>query len=87
MRGLLTLALSVSVIVSAIAVVTVQHKARRNFTELRNVERERDTLQEEWSRLQLEQSTWAAHDRVDGIARQQLDMSEPTGSSLFFLIP
>ena len=87
MRWLLTLALLAAVIVSALAVVTTQHQARRNFTEWQTAQRERDQLNEEWGRLRLEQSTLTANDRVERIARRQLDMLEPSGASQVFLLP
>ncbi|MCB1938494.1 MAG: cell division protein FtsL, partial [Rhodocyclaceae bacterium] len=35
-------------------------------------------LEVEWGQLQLEQSTWAAHVRIEKIARQRLRMQPPT---------
>jgi len=52
----------------ALALVTSQHKARNLFTEL---EKEQDIAKQidvEWGQLQLEQSTWAMHSRVEKIA-------------------
>ena len=34
-------------------------------------------LEVEWGQLQLEQSTWASHARVEGIAREKLGMRAP----------
>ncbi|MGI9230016.1 MAG: cell division protein FtsL [Gammaproteobacteria bacterium] len=87
MRLVLLPVLFLLVIVSAIKVVTVQHNARRSFIELQQLQSERDELGEEWGKLQLEQSTWASNDRIESIARQELDMHEPKGASQIFLAP
>jgi cell division protein FtsL len=58
----------------ALALVTSQHKARKLYTEL---EKEQDIAKQidvEWGQLQLEQSTWAMHSRVEKIASGQLRM-------------
>ncbi len=34
-------------------------------------------LEVEWGQLQLEQSTWAAHARIEKIARERLGMKVP----------
>ena len=43
---------------SAIGVVYARHESRRHFVVLANLERERDEMNFEFGRLQLEQSTW-----------------------------
>ena len=61
----------------ALALVTSQHKARKLFTEL---EKEQDIAKQidvEWGQLQLEQSTWAMHSRVEKIASSTLQMRVP----------
>ena len=58
-------ALAAAVFSSALAVVYVKHMTRMTFVELQGLEHERDALQVEWSKLQLELGTWASHDRVE----------------------
>jgi len=65
------------VFTSAIANVYYQHQARKLFVEIRELEKTRDSLDEEWGRLQLEQKTWATDDRIENLARQELGMIEP----------
>ncbi len=56
-------------IACALGVVTSQHKARKLFAELEaRAGRGAKKLDEEWTQLQLEQSTWATHARVEKIA-------------------
>ncbi len=77
-RQLLALALAALLLVaSAVGDVYVQHQRRARFRELVALERARDALQIEWGRLQLEQSTWANHDRIERIARRRLGLHPP----------
>ena len=55
--------------------------------EIEFLKKERDQLDEEWGRLQLEQSTWAIDERVERIVNEELDMRVPDNSSLVFLVP
>ncbi|NIP73390.1 MAG: cell division protein FtsL [Gammaproteobacteria bacterium] len=73
--GLLVLFLAV--VGSALGVVYTEHQSRRLFAELQALQREQDRMNEEWGRLQLEQSTWATHGRVERAARTELDMHIP----------
>ena len=45
--------------------------------ELQGLQRQRDQLAEEWGQLLLEQSTWSTHARIEGEARDRLDMEAP----------
>ena len=61
----------------ALGLVTSQHKARKLFTELQHEQEQARQLDVEWGQLQLEQSTWAMHARVEKIARERLRMRVP----------
>jgi len=69
--------LAFAVLASALAVVDAQHRSRALFVELQAVEGDIAALDTEWGRLQLEQSTWATHGRIERIAREELDMRLP----------
>lgn len=69
--------LGAAVFISAVQVVVAQHQARQTFRELQKLEITRDELNEEWGRLQLEQSTWGTDDRIERAARTQLNMIDP----------
>lgn len=73
----LTLPLAIVLAVCALAVVTARHQARKLFVELQSLENRSRELDIEWGRLQLEQSTWSMHARIEQIARGQLQMSVP----------
>ena len=77
MRPLFLLGLLVAVFLSAIQIVLSQHESRKLFVEIQQLEKERDALNEEWGRLQLEQSTWATDGRVEKAAREMLHMKLP----------
>ena len=72
--AIVTSILLLAVIASAVAVVHTHHLRRNLFVELDEVDARRDRLQVEWGRLQIEQSTWAASDRIEGIAAEKLDL-------------
>jgi cell division protein FtsL len=61
----------------ATGLVTSQHKARKLFTQLEKEQERARQLDVEWGQLQLEQSTWAMHGRVERVARQALHMGVP----------
>jgi cell division protein FtsL len=69
--------LGLAVTVSATGVVYAKYASRKQFLELESIRTKRDAMEVEWGRLQLEQSTWATHGRVEKIAREKLDMRTP----------
>ena len=85
MKVIVTLLLAAAVFISAVKVVLVQHEARRIFAQTQALENSRDELNEEWGRLQLEQSTWATADRIERLARSKLHMVNPDADSIVLL--
>jgi cell division protein FtsL len=55
--------------------------------ELQSLERERDSLDVEWGKLQLEQSTWATHERIESLARKRLGLRLPPISETVLVTP
>ena len=74
--------LAVSVTATGIAVVEAKHRSRQMFVELEELNREQDRLQIDWGRLQLEQSTWATHPRIETRARERLKLTTPPNEAL-----
>jgi cell division protein FtsL len=72
--NLLLLALLVA---CALAVVTSQHQARKLFSDLEGEQAAAKRLDEEFTQLQLEQSTWATNKRVEALASKSLGMRLP----------
>ncbi|SFF30022.1 cell division protein FtsL [Dyella marensis] len=62
---------------SAVGVVWTRHQSRVLFVELSRLQNQRDDLNIEYGKLELEQATWAEPRRVDSEARQKLGMLNP----------
>ncbi|WP_395684388.1 cell division protein FtsL [Dokdonella sp.] len=77
MRSLALAVLLAATIASAIGVVYARQQSRLAFVELSRLGNERDNLNFEFGRLQLEQATWAENNRIDQIARGRLGMVSP----------
>jgi cell division protein FtsL len=77
----------VAVLGSSLGVVYAKHEARSRFNELQQLTEERDDLDIEWGQLQLEQSTWATHGRVERLARDDLRMVIPQANDLRIVQP
>lgn len=75
------------VVISALGVVYAKHQSRKLFVELQTLQAARDDLDVEWGQLQLEQSTWATHGRVESIAGAKLGMSIPEPNQVVVLKP
>lgn len=76
-RWLLVLLTLMVVIASAIAVVKSRQESRRLFIELNQLERERDELNTEYGRLQLEQATLTDSSRLEQVASSGMGMIYP----------
>ena len=69
--------LSIVVFSNALTVVYVRQENRDVFREVVSREEQRDRLNSEWGQLQVEQATWARHDRVEMVAKRVLHMIAP----------
>lgn len=73
----LNLILFFTLIAISLGVVTSQHKARKLYFELEQQEELAKKYETEYGQLQLEQSTWAMHSRVEEMATKNLRMQVP----------
>ena len=71
----------------ALALVTSQHQSRKLYVELQKEQETAKQLEVEWGQLQLEQSTWAMHARIEKIATGQLMMRVPPSSRVQVVAP
>ena len=71
------LLLLAAVVASAIGVVYARQESRSMFVELTRLIAERDDLNFEYGRLELEQATAAEANRIDQIARTRFGMISP----------
>ena len=70
------------VVMSGVATVYVKHLSRSLFVDLQTLEHQQDKMQIEWGKLELEESTWASHDRITTVAAEQLGLFMPPGDSV-----
>lgn len=78
----LNVALLAVLIGCALALVTSQHKVRKLFVELQKEQELAKKFDVEWGQLQLEQSTWAMHGRIEKIAAEKLGMRVPPSARI-----
>ena len=79
------LLLLVANVVTALGVVRARHGNRTEFVGLQQLEARRDALEVEWGQLQLEQSAWATHGRIEQVARKELGMMIARGDKVVVL--
>jgi cell division protein FtsL len=79
--------LFIAVLVTAIGLVYSKHQTRKLFVELQQLKKAVISLDTEWGRLQLEQSAWSDHGRIERIARERLDMVIPEAEQVSFIKP
>lgn len=63
---------------SAVGIVYTTHLTRMSWADLGTSRRTIDELAVEWSRLQIEQSTFAGNGRVERTAKDRLGMVQPS---------
>ncbi len=87
MGRLMTVLLALALFGSSLGVVFSTHQARQLFVELQGLQKVRDEMNTQWGRLQLEQSTWATHGRIEKIANNKLDMVIPPPGAVVIVQP
>jgi cell division protein FtsL len=70
------------VVASSLGVVASQHQARKLYSAVEREQQRSHQLEVEWGQLQLEQSTWAAHARIEKLAREKLAMRPPQSGQI-----
>jgi cell division protein FtsL len=87
MRAMVFVFLVPAVVASAIANVYARHESRKLFVELQELEQQRDAMNVEWGQLQLEQSTYTTHGKVESAARKRLGMHIPAPREITIIRP
>ena len=87
MQKLIAAALAVLVFLSALQIVVTRHQSRKLFSELQQLELNRDAMTVEWGRLQLEEATWGTHGRVEELARDKLGLTQPALDAIVLVMP
>jgi len=86
-RQVVTGLLVLAVLGSALGLVVSRHQGRTLFVELQALQKKRDEMNIEWGKLQLEQSTWATHGRIEKLARERLGMAIPRPEDVVIVRP
>lgn len=76
-----------AVLGSGIAVVYARQEHRQAYVQLTRLVRERDEINIEFSRLQLEQATWAETNRIEQVATERIGMVFPAAAELVVARP
>jgi cell division protein FtsL len=82
---LLVLVFALVCVTSALALIYTKHESRKLFVELESLTHERDQLNIEWGQLQIEQSTWATHARIEQVATDDLSLVRPAASEIYVI--
>ena len=83
--AVLVLVFAAICVISAMALVYTKHESRKLFVELEQLSHERDELNIEWGQLQIEQSTWATHARIEQVANDRLSLIRPGSNEIFVI--
>ena len=83
--AVLVLVFAAICVMSAMALVYTKHESRKLFVELETLSHERDELNIEWGQLQIEQSTWATHARIEQVANDRLSLIRPESDEIFVI--
>ena len=86
-RHFLLFALALAVIASGLGVVWARHEHRQAYIALSTLEKQRDELNIEFGRLQLEQATWSEANRIEQVAGTRLGMVFPADDDVVVLQP
>ena len=87
LRYFLMFLLVVAVLGSGIAVVYARQQHRQAYVQLTALQKQRDEINIEFSRLQLEQATWAETNRIEQVATERLGMIFPASAELVVVKP
>ena len=82
---LLTLVFAIVCVVSALALIYTKHEARKLFVEIEELTADRDMRNIEWGQLQIEQSTWATHARIERVAADDLSLVRPDATEIYVI--
>ena len=77
--------LIIAIMGSAVGVVYSKHQTRKIFVNLQKIYKQIDFLEVEWGQLQLEQSAWSSHGRIEKVARKKLQMTLPKANEILYI--
>ena len=86
MQNGVTVILSFILIAVLVSYVYKQNETRKLFAATQTIEKERMELNAEWARLQIEKSTLVSNNRIEQVAREQLNMRLPEDKQVMVII-
>ena len=86
-RYFLLTVLVLAVLGSGVGVVYARQQHRQAYVQLTRLQKQRDEINIEFSRLQLEQATWAETNRIEQVASERLGMVFPQAAELVVVKP
>lgn len=85
MNGKVNAVLSTLVVGCALSVVNARYQARHLFIELERLQQQARQLDIDWAQLQLDQSALGKNERIEQIARTELNMTPLTPARTQYL--
>ena len=74
-----------SVVLTALSTVYVRHQHRISYSAFQIEETRRDTLNDEWGKLLIEENLWAFPHRIEKDATQRLAMRAPQSKDIEYV--
>lgn len=85
MTGKLNVVLTALLVASALSLVNARYQARHLFIDLERLTQQARQLDIDWAQLQLDQSTLGKNERIEQIAREDLNMTQLTPARTQYL--
>jgi cell division protein FtsL len=85
MTGKLNVILTALLVASALSLVNARYQARHLFIDLERLTQQARQLDIDWAQLQLDQSTLGKNERIEQIAREDLNMMQLTPARTQYL--
>jgi cell division protein FtsL len=85
MTGKINVVLTALLVACALSVVNARYQARHLFIELERLQQQQRQLDIDWAQLQLDQSTLGKNERIEQIARKDLNMTPLTPARTQYL--
>jgi cell division protein FtsL len=85
MNGKANVVLAGVLVACALSVVNARYQARQAFIELGRLQQQARQLDIDWAQLQLDQSTLGKNERIEQIARTELNMTPLTPARTQYL--
>jgi cell division protein FtsL len=86
-QTMMTLALLISIVISALSVITLSDSNRKMVGELASLQQDRNHIQTQYGQLLLEKNTWVAPSRVERAAKQNDNLVFPNSQQVVYIHP